>query len=98
MTEQELQALVLEHCGRQGLLAHHCRDSRHCDGPRGFPDLIAVGAGRLIVAELKSDDGRWNRDQLEYRARFRAAGIDVLELRPGNWSTKLADLTGRTGQ
>ena len=89
VTELELQALVLEHCQDPGLYAHHCRDSRHCDGPRGFPDLIAVGGGRLVVAELKSDDGRWNRDQLEWRARFRAAGVDVLELRPDDWRARL---------
>lgn len=90
MTEQELQSLVLAELDGQGLLAHHCRDSRHCDGPKGFPDVIAVGNGRLVVAELKSDDGRWNLAQLGWRHAFRSAGVDVLELRPADWREALA--------
>jgi hypothetical protein len=85
MTELELQAEVLAALARDGWLVHHCCDSRHCQGPKGFPDVIAVGNGRLLVAELKSDDGRWSRDQLEWRAAFRSAGVDVAEIRPGTW-------------
>ena len=56
---QEVHAL----CGEFGLLVHHCRDSRACDGNKGLPDLIIAGPGGVIFAELKSEDGERSADQ-----------------------------------
>lgn len=56
-TETGLQLEVQDLCDELGLLWHHCRDSRKCAGKGGFPDLIIVGIGGVIFAELKGADG-----------------------------------------
>lgn len=63
MTETELQREVQALCDELGLLWHHCRDSRACDGPRGLPDLIVAGPRGVLFAELKSEDGDRSADQ-----------------------------------
>lgn len=63
MSETELQKAVEEICDELGLLWHHCRDPRHCDGPRGFPDLTIAGPRGLILPELKSAGGDPTADQ-----------------------------------
>lgn len=89
VNEKELQDLVQEQLEEDGWLTHHCRNSRLCIGRRGFPDLVAVRSGQLLVAELKAEDGRWSEDQLRWRLELRAAGIDVAELRPDTWEAKI---------
>lgn len=88
MTEGELQALVQSDLEAAGWLTHHCRDSRACDGQPGFPDLVAVRDGQLLVAELKSEHGRWSLEQLRWRRQLGEAGLEVREIRPGSWPGK----------
>ena len=63
MTEAELQHEVEKLCDELGLLWHHCHDSRHCDGRRGFPDLVIIGPCGLLLAELKSAAGETSSGQ-----------------------------------
>lgn len=68
---------------RPGLLWHRCRDSRHCRGPRGWPDLAIVGS-RLILRELKGEDTRARRYQLAYGQLLVAAGVSWSIWRPAD--------------
>lgn len=64
MTENQLyQGIVALLEERPVLLWHHCRDSRACDGPRGFPDLVVIGPKGIIFAEIKSADGDTSAEQ-----------------------------------
>lgn len=63
MTEAELVAEVMAHSGRLGLLVHHCADSRRCRGNSGLPDLIILGPGGILFAEIKGPDGETSADQ-----------------------------------
>lgn len=63
MTETELQDRVQTLCDELGLLWHHCRDSRACNGHKGLPDLIIAGPRGLLLIELKSEDGDRSADQ-----------------------------------
>lgn len=63
MTEDELTALVIAECGRHGILVHHCKDSRYCEGTPGIPDLIIATEKGIIFAELKTRDGETSADQ-----------------------------------
>ncbi len=63
MTEGELLELVQGECDRLGLLWHHCPDSRRCDGPRGFPDLLIAGPRGLVLIELKTHHGETSGEQ-----------------------------------
>ena len=48
----------------------------------GFPDLVLVGRGRVIVAELKRETGRATPDQLAWLAAFADAGVESVVWTP----------------
>ncbi len=53
-------------------------------GDKGFPDLILVRDGRLIIAECKSKRGRLRPDQIVWlEALSSVAGIEVYTWREG---------------
>lgn len=66
MTESQFQAQVVELARLRGWLVHHTRPalnrsgrwSTPITGDPGFPDLILARRGRVIIAELKSEQGR----------------------------------------
>lgn len=63
MTHQELAEAILKLCDELELLAHYCTDGRHCQGARGFPDLVIVGPAGVIFAELKTQDADTTAEQ-----------------------------------
>ena len=63
---------------RLGLLFHHCTRSYLCRGPRGFPDLIALGPGGLAVLELKDPGGQLGPGQSRWAWAWRAAGVPYM--------------------
>ena len=56
---------------------------------QGWPDLVMVRRDRLIVAELKSDDGTVDREQLAWLDAFEAVTKppEVYVWRPDGWRT-----------
>lgn len=89
MSEAALQLAAEAEAGRRGLLWHHCCKSYLCRGPRGFPDLIALGPGGLAVAELKVPGGTRGDGQARWGWAWRAAGIRYV------LASSLADVTGQ---
>lgn len=92
MNEDELLRNVTELCGWLGLPVHHCRPARTVtgwrtpiQGDRGFPDLVIVGADRVLYPELKSDSGSLDADQRMWRDRLRSAGAGWVLWRPRDW-------------
>jgi hypothetical protein len=49
---------------------------------RGFPDLVLVKAGRLLVVELKTETGACTDEQLTWLDELFAAGVEVNVWRP----------------
>ena len=47
---------------------YHTHDSRH--SPAGFPDLIILRDGRMIVAELKAEGGELTAEQYFWLVEF----------------------------
>ncbi len=78
ITERELQNTLLETCDALGIRAFHVHDSRRQvrkDGrlqlvgdarASGYPDLTIIAQGGAIWAELKSEKGKLNPDQVEW--------------------------------
>lgn len=90
MSEDQLQACVIEYAELRKWLWWHDQDSRR--NPAGLPDLILVRSGRLVFAELKATGGRIRdrqRDwltQLELVARGNSDGaVQVFVWRPLDW-------------
>jgi hypothetical protein len=75
VTEGALQLGAESEAGGLGLLWHHCARSQLCRGPRGFPDLIALGSGGLAAVELKTPAGTLSPDQRRWGWAWRAAGL-----------------------
>lgn len=105
ISEDDLLTSILELAAHYGWIAHHCRPARTdkgwrtpVQGRRGFPDLVlAHPDGRLVFAELKSQNGRLTADQVAWRDTLTAAAATcprarVVEWRPVDW------LAGRVQQ
>jgi hypothetical protein len=107
MPERALQGQIEALARMAGWAVWHDRATNlpracwHCGRPprvrrnvRGFPDLVLVKPGRLVVAELKSEAGRLSPDQRAWLALFRAVpGVEVYEWRPADWEQIVAVLT-----
>lgn len=85
MSEAELQASVVDLAQRLGWRCYHTYDSRR-SGP-GFPDLMMVRNGRMVIAELKRQ-GRYPRPaQRAWLDDLRqvSGNITVAVWRPSDW-------------
>lgn len=88
MPEAALLDAVREACKVMGLRCYHVHDSRRSDP--GFPDLVIVGAGRVLFRELKTAAGRLTAEQRAWLADLTRAGCDADVWRPNDWG-----VTGR---
>lgn len=73
MSEAALQTNVCDALERFGWLYYHTYDSRRSN--KGFPDVVAVRGGRLIVAELKGYSkrgrlGKMSDDQMAWMQKL----------------------------
>lgn len=53
-------------------------------GDKGFPDLVLVGRGRVIFAELKTAKGVVSDDQREWIEAIAATPVEVYLWRPAD--------------
>ena len=104
-TEEQFKAQVLDLATRHDWLIHHDRPAMTSKGWRtaiegtaGFPDLCMVNVkqrpARLIMAELKSEDGKMTADQALWRGALRMVeGIETYLWKPSQLE-EIADLLG----
>ncbi len=52
----------------------------------GFPDLLLIRKGVLLVFELKVGNNQTSPAQAAWLAAFRAVGIPATVIRPRDWS------------
>lgn len=80
MTEYEAVQEILGRCAALGIQAHHCNDSRHCQGS-GFPDLVIASVHGLIFIEMKLDSFSTSKPkQTTWRHVLRASGVAALQM------------------
>lgn len=60
----------------------------------GFPDVLAVRRGVLVVAELKVGRNTPTAEQEDWLAAFRAAGVNAYVWTPAHWPEIEAVLKG----
>jgi hypothetical protein len=98
LTEDQFQKRVIETAKLYGWKVSHFRAAltrsgrwaTPVQGHKGFPDLVLARAGRIIVAELKTDKGRVSPEQKEWLA---ALGEYGRLWRPRDWDSVLAELS-----
>lgn len=83
MTEAELQQRITDLCDWMKLTWHHETDSRRSKA--GFPDLVIVGPGGVLFAELKTEKGRVSPEQQVWLSALELAGAEVYVWRPSHW-------------
>ena len=74
LTESEFQTKIIDLAHARGWLAHHTRPARKRDGSwstpiegdPGFPDLVLSRSGRVIFAEVKTENGKLIDAQVEW--------------------------------
>ena len=91
MSEAELQQALIDAARKLGWRAYHTHRSTRSDP--GFPDLVMVRNGRLLVWELKSAVGQLSEPQRLWLDEFtRCDGVDVRVVRPADYDDCLAEL------
>lgn len=84
LSEAAWQSRVVDYAALRGWLTYHTKDSRR--SAPGFPDLVMVRAGVLLLAELKTETGRPTADQRRWLAALSAVpGVTVRLWRPSHW-------------
>src|SRR2546428_10146595 len=81
--ERDFLQQVKDLAGFSGWLAYHTLDSRGSEA--GFPDLVLVRRGRVVFAELKSEDGKLSQVQARWLLGLAIAGAEVHLWRPSDW-------------
>ena len=61
------------------------RDFMCVKSQKGWPDIIVFFDKRLLLIELKKDDGRLRPEQTERFTKLKDCGYEVLILRPKHW-------------
>lgn len=64
-------------------MTYHVYDSRRSNP--GWPDIVAIRRGRMVVAELKTMAGKVTRDQQEWLDGFAGVlGVEAFLWRPSD--------------
>lgn len=100
ISEREFLAQVIELAHLFGYRVAHFRPAFTARGWRtpvqgdgaGFPDLLLVGRGRVVAAELKRQTGKASPDQLAWLAAFTDAGVASFLWTPSDFDAIAAEL------
>jgi hypothetical protein len=82
VTEQQLQAAVIDMCKIYGVACYHTYISKR--SAPGWPDLAICGARGFMTRELKSESGSTTADQERWGWMLRQAGISWDVWRPAD--------------
>jgi len=90
MSEGDFQTRVMDYAKRMGWRRVHFRPAKQrgkwvtaYTGDDGCPDLILARNGRVLLVELKAEDGRFRKGQREW---LEAAGDNGKLWRPSDWN------------
>ena len=89
-SEKEFQKALVKAAKKMGWMVYHSIDPKRSEP--GFPDLVMVRSGRIILAELKTKKGKLTAAQSTWL--LEGGGHSRL-WRPEDWSEIIKDLTRR---
>jgi hypothetical protein len=84
-TEAQFQQAVIDLARTLGWVPVHFRQM--VGNPSGYPDLTIIRGERVILAELKRENGKVSQRQQEWIERMAAVGTTIHVWRPSDWST-----------
>ena len=90
-SEKEFQSAVIALAKQSGWIVHHHFDSRRSEP--GWPDLVLIRDGRLLIRELKTEIGEESPEQIAWLAAIRSCGVDAKTWRPSQWGTIVKELS-----
>jgi hypothetical protein len=100
LTEAQLQEQIVDLARLMGWRTMHVRRTvgrgrRWTTGTSvtGWPDLTLWRPGKLLMVEVKTDDGQLRPDQATVLDSLRTAGVDARCWRPAMWDEIEATLT-----
>jgi hypothetical protein len=84
LSESDFQAQVVDLAKLRGWWVRHVRDER--GNQAGWPDLTLIRGHRLVLAELKREDGRVRPSQAEVLGLLHGVrSVESWLWRPSNW-------------
>lgn len=92
ISEASFQRTVIEMAELLSWRTYHTHDSRRSN--QGWPDLVLVRAGELVIVELKTNTGRLSQAQGEWLDDLEASGVEVHVWRPRDFDRIEARLKG----
>lgn len=92
ISEKAFQAAVIALAKRNGFLVYHTFNSKKSEA--GFPDLVLIRAGSLIIAELKVGDNKPTVPQSTWLEAFRECGVPAFVWYPKDLETIVTMLEG----
>lgn len=91
MPERALQSAIVQAARSLGFFCYFTWNSRH--SPEGFPDLILVKNGVILVYELKTEKGRMRPMQQEWLDALNGATVQTSRvIRPSDLDDVLREL------
>ncbi|MEN8233759.1 MAG: hypothetical protein ABFR89_02410 [Actinomycetota bacterium] len=105
MKEDDLKSAVTDALEWNGWRWQHQRPAMKKDGSwmtpieghKGWPDIVAVKDGRMILAELKGSSGRCSPDQLVWLTMLaEVSGVETYLIGPSELADFLEVITGRS--
>jgi len=92
--EEALLGHVVKYARHRGWIVYHQRPARTkygwrtaLMGDKGFPDLVMLRNGRVVIAELKSDRGTTSFQQRVWLGCWREVpGVEVYLWKPKDWT------------
>ncbi len=91
-TEAQFQMAVVDLARALGWEPVHFRQM--VGNPAGYPDLTIIRGERVILAELKRENGKVSQRQQEWIDRMAAVGTTIYVWRPSDWESIEAALKG----
>lgn len=93
--ESDFETQIIELARLQGWLVHAERPALVKDGrwrtpirgDDGWPDLVMVRDGRMVIAELKSAKGKVSAMQQTWLTALGQTGAEVYLWKPSDWDT-----------
>ncbi len=91
--EASFQRTVIEMAELLAWRTYHTHDSRRSNS--GWPDLVFVRSGELVIVELKTNTGKVSQAQERWLDDLEAAGVEVHVWRPRDFDRIEARLKGQ---